>query len=68
VPVSFILGLLHASPTWVFLASCLAILLLAGLMDEATEHLTHRVGPGVGGLVNASFSNAAERSSCSTWP
>ena len=43
-----------------FLASCLAILPLAGLMGEATEHLTHHVGPGVGGLVNASFGNAAE--------
>src|SRR6266571_841597 len=29
-------------------------------MGEATEHLTHHVGPGVGGLVNASFGNAAE--------
>ena len=60
MPVSLILGLVHASPTWVFLASCLAILPLAGLMGEATEHLTHHVGPGVGGLVNASFGNAAE--------
>jgi Ca2+:H+ antiporter len=60
VPVSFYLGLTHASPTWVFLASCVAILPLAGLMGEATEHLTHHMGPGVGGLLNASFGNAAE--------
>lgn len=60
VPVSIWLGLSHASPTWVFLASCLAILPLAGLMGEATEHLTHHTGPGVGGLLNATFGNAAE--------
>ena len=39
---------------------CLAILPLAGLMGEATEHLTHHTGPGIGGLLNASFGNAAE--------
>lgn len=60
VPVSVGMGVAHASPTWVFLASCLAILPLAGLMGEATEHLTHRTGPGIGGLLNASFGNAAE--------
>jgi Ca2+:H+ antiporter len=60
VPVSIYLGMTHASPTWVFVAACLAILPLAGLMGEATEHLTHHTGPGVGGLLNASFGNAAE--------
>src|SRR5438034_11078268 len=60
VPVSLYLGLTHASPTWVFLSSCLAIVPLAGLMGEATEHLTHHAGPAVGGLMNASFGNAAE--------
>ena len=60
VPVSFILGLTHASPVAVFVVSCVAILPLAGLMGEATEHLTHHTGPGIGGLLNASFGNAAE--------
>jgi len=60
VPVSAYLALTHASPTWVFIACCLAILPLAGLMGEATEHLTHHTGPGIGGLLNASFGNAAE--------
>jgi Ca2+:H+ antiporter len=60
VPVSLALGMTHATPTWVFLTSCLAILPLAGLMGEATEHLTHHTGPGVGGLLNATFGNAAE--------
>ncbi|HSB61069.1 MAG TPA: cation transporter, partial [Vicinamibacteria bacterium] len=60
VPVSFYLGISHASPTWVFVVSCVAVLPLAGLMGEATEHLTHHAGPSVGGLLNASFGNAAE--------
>jgi Ca2+:H+ antiporter len=60
VPVSLTLGILHASPTWVFLCACVAIVPLAGLMGEATEQLAHRVGPGLGGLLNASFGNAAE--------
>jgi Ca2+:H+ antiporter len=29
-------------------------------MGEATEHLAHRTGPTVGGLLNATFGNAAE--------
>jgi Ca2+:H+ antiporter len=60
VPVSIGLGLHHAPPVWVFLTSCLAILPLAGFMGEATEHLTHHTGPGIGGLLNATFGNAAE--------
>lgn len=60
VPVSLALGYKHASPTLVFVVSCLAILPLAGLMGEATEQLAHRSGPGIGGLLNATFGNAAE--------
>jgi Ca2+:H+ antiporter len=60
VPASLWLGLTHASPVAVFVVSCLAILPLAGLMGEATEHLAHHTGPGVGGLLNATFGNAAE--------
>jgi Ca2+:H+ antiporter len=38
----------------------LAIIPLAGIMGEATERLSRRVGPGIGGLLNATFGNAAE--------
>jgi Ca2+:H+ antiporter len=44
----------------VFAAACLAVLPLAGYMGDATEHLAHRTGPTVGGLLNATFGNAAE--------
>jgi Ca2+:H+ antiporter len=60
VPASFWLGVSHASPTLVFVVSCLAVLPLAGLMGESTEHLGHHTGPAIGGLLNATFGNAAE--------
>ena len=44
----------------VFSFSALAIVPLAGLMGEATEALAARMGAGVGGLLNATFGNAAE--------
>jgi Ca2+:H+ antiporter len=61
VPVSILLGyVLHAPAVWVFLTACLGVLPLAGYMGEATEHLAHRTSPTVGGLLNATFGNAAE--------
>ena len=47
-------------PLWIFAASALAILPLAGWMGHATEQLAARTGEGVGGLLNATFGNAAE--------
>jgi Ca2+:H+ antiporter len=44
----------------VFLAAALAILPLAGWMGHATEQLAERTGEDVGGLLNATFGNAAE--------
>ena len=49
-----------ASPTLVFGLACLAILPLAGWMGKATEHIAAHTGQGVGGLLNATFGNAAE--------
>jgi Ca2+:H+ antiporter len=61
VPVSIVLGyVLHAPAVWVFFTACLGVLPLAGYMGEATEHLAHRTGPTIGGLLNATFGNAAE--------
>src|SRR5882724_3956989 len=52
-------------PAWhndvaLFICSGLAIIPLAGIMGRATEHLSERMGQGIGGLLNASFGNAAE--------
>jgi Ca2+:H+ antiporter len=49
-----------AEHTWVFAASGLAILPLAGWMGRATEEVASYTGEGVGGLLNATFGNAAE--------
>jgi Ca2+:H+ antiporter len=45
---------------WVFVVSGLAIIPLAGLMGRATENLAETMGAGAGGLLNATFGNAAE--------
>ena len=50
----------HWSALSVFAFSAIAIIPLAGLMGEATEQLASRLGAGVGGLLNATFGNAAE--------
>jgi Ca2+:H+ antiporter len=60
VPVTIVLWLAGAPAVWRFAGAALAIIPLAGLLGEATEHLAHRLGPGVGGLLNATFGNAAE--------
>jgi Ca2+:H+ antiporter len=60
VPVAGVLEFAHASPLAIFGAACLAIIPLAGLMGKATEHLAEKMGEGVGGLLNATFGNAAE--------
>ena len=60
VPVALILEFRGASDLWVFATSCIAIIPLAGLMGKSTEMLAHRLGPGIGGLLNDSFGNAAE--------
>lgn len=48
------------NPTALFIFSCLAIIPLAGWMGKATEHLAEHLGQGIGGLLNATFGNAAE--------
>jgi Ca2+:H+ antiporter len=50
----------QASPMVVFATACVAVLPLAGYMGEATEHLSARTGPALGGFLNATFGNAAE--------
>jgi len=60
VPVAAVLEFTHASPLAVFLTSAAAIIPLAGLMGRATEHLASKLGEGIGGLLNATFGNAAE--------
>src|ERR1041385_7259164 len=61
VPVA--IGLEFLAPqshTLIFLAACLAIIPIAGWLGRATEELAHHTGEGIGGLLNATFGNAAE--------
>jgi Ca2+:H+ antiporter len=60
IPLTVALEVLKVDPLFIFVASALAIIPLAGLLGRATEHLTSHVGAGVGGLLNASLGNAAE--------
>ena len=61
VPVAMLMEwAFHSPPIWIFVVACLAIIPLAGLMGHATEDIAERVGEGLGGLLNATFGNAAE--------
>src|SRR5258706_4949146 len=62
VPAAFALRYVPAwnNQTALFIVSALALIPVAGWMGNATEHLAHRMGEGIGGLLNASFGNAAE--------
>ena len=60
VPLSLAAAWTHQSPTLVFVLAALSVIPLAGYMGEATEHLATHAGPAVGGLLNATFGNAAE--------
>jgi Ca2+:H+ antiporter len=50
----------RAEPVVTFILAALGVIPLAHLMGEATGHLAERTGPTWGGLLNATFGNAAE--------
>ena len=43
-----------------FILAAAALIPLAWLIGEATEHAAHHTGPGIGGFLNATFGNAPE--------
>jgi Ca2+:H+ antiporter len=43
-----------------FVVSAIALIPLAWLIGEATEHAAEHTGPGIGGFLNATFGNAPE--------
>jgi Ca2+:H+ antiporter len=61
-PLALLLRFLpqFGNDTALFVCSALAIVPLAGWMGRATESLAQRLGHGIGGLLNATFGNAAE--------
>jgi Ca2+:H+ antiporter len=60
LPVSWLLAALHTSPLLVFAVTGLGVVPLAAAMGASTESLAQRTGPAAGGLLMATFGNAAE--------
>jgi Ca2+:H+ antiporter len=50
----------EAGDVALFLLAALALVPLAWLIGESTEHAAEHTGPGIGGFLNASFGNAPE--------
>lgn len=60
VPVAIILAGLAVNPAAVFVVAAIGLIPLAGLISSATEKIAERTGERIGGLLNATFGNAAE--------
>src|SRR3989440_4398255 len=50
----------HPGKVVLFVLAALALIPLAWLIGESTEHAGEHTGPRIGGLLNASFGNAPE--------
>src|SRR5712692_2282801 len=59
-PAAVAASALQASPLVTFVLAALGLVPLAGLIGLATEVLAERLGHRIGGLLNATFGNAAE--------
>jgi len=59
-PLAVVGDFLHWPSPLIFGLSALGVIPLAGLIGTATEELSARIGPKYGGLLNATFGNAAE--------
>lgn len=60
VPVDFALQFTGVGNVVLFCVSVAALIPLAFLIGEATDHASEHLGPGIAGLLNASFGNAPE--------
>ena len=59
-PASWVLAFTGGASLTGFLLAAASLTPAAGLIGAATEHLARRSGPTLGGLLNATFGNAAE--------
>jgi Ca2+:H+ antiporter len=59
-PLVVVLDHLGLGEIELFVLAALALIPLAWLIGEATEHAAHHTGPGIGGFLNATFGNAPE--------
>ncbi|GAC1363769.1 MAG: hypothetical protein PVS3B1_04530 [Ktedonobacteraceae bacterium] len=60
VPAALLAEALHAPSLVPFVLAALGLVPLAGVIGQATEVLAEKLGPNIGGLLNATFGNAAE--------
>lgn len=60
VPLTFVADHLHWSPVWIMVIASVGIVPLAKYMGQSTEHIAHKTGPTIGGLLSATFGNACE--------
>jgi len=59
-PLVVVLDRLGVGDITLFVFAAAALIPLAWLIGEATEHAAHHTGPGIGGFLNATFGNAPE--------
>ncbi len=59
-PITIVLSFLNVGSVPMFILASAALIPLAWLIGESTEHASHHTGPGIGGFLNASFGNAPE--------
>jgi Ca2+:H+ antiporter len=59
-PACWILDSVAEGSPWVFITAAVSLIPLAGIIGLGTEQLARRSGPALGGLLNATFGNAAE--------
>ncbi len=59
-PVTILAKQLGAGDMTLFALAAAALIPLAWLIGESTEHAAHHTGPGIGGFINATFGNAPE--------
>jgi len=60
IPITLYAAYVEHNPEMTFIASMVAIMPLAFLMGQATEQIALRTTESIGGLLNATFGNAAE--------
>ncbi|HEY1248709.1 MAG TPA: calcium/proton exchanger [Nitrososphaera sp.] len=59
-PIAVALDVVHADHLVLFIVSAIALIPLAKLIGDSTEHLSTHYGATVGSLLNVTFGNAAE--------
>jgi Ca2+:H+ antiporter len=59
-PLVVVLDRAGAGDILLFVVSAAALIPLAWVIGEATDHAAHHTGPGIGGFLNATFGNAPE--------